>query len=462
MSGGARTRFRVALISIAAALWFAGLMPKRSVEGAAASMHATALSLARSHTRDLASSTLPPDPSSDASVAHDGHLFARQPIGAAVLYLPAAFATLELGPSLAGVPIDFFGLEGALLGAILCALFFSFGRRWGDGFALGATAALALSTGVLLSARIGDANIAAALLLFVVAREMVCANSEPHLFAVVRVVLAGGALIVIDPIYSAPVSWILAFFILRSRMRLWSAIGVVLLLTAFSAIHLWHVHSAGIVRLSGGDFWLGLDGLLLSTGKSLLFFSPPLLLSPFALKWFAREDRWAAYGLAIAAALGLCAVATLPDWHGDPSFGPIRAVAFIPLLLMPLAGFLAQPVARARRRWAVGLAALGLGVQLLGAAFPPGDFLRIVTTLRTQTGASSWFHDPASEVHFIPQFSPLTGHAWMALGTLRPHYHMSAHPPWRLLFHDLTDLDEEQRKLRFDFALIGSGRAGVN
>ncbi len=113
----------------------------------------------------------------------------------------------------------------------------------------------------------------------------------------------------------------------------------------------------------------GLVGLLLSPGKSVLLYSPPLIAALLALPAFVRWARWEALlvlGLAMAQ-IGL--VAPLVFWHGDAAWGPRYLVPAIPFLLLPLAAWLGTQVERGiwTRRLVGSVIALGVLVQVVGS-----------------------------------------------------------------------------------------------
>src|SRR5262249_12644289 len=133
-----------------------------------------------------------------------------------------------------------------------------------------------------------------------------------------------------------------------------------------------------------------------------------------------------------------------------------------PILLEPVALWLDGLAGRARRWALVACVALGLagaGVQALGALFAPSEVPRLLTMVRDQTGAPSWFAESPSEAHFIPQFSPIGGHAWMARHAFGRDRDGAADAPWRQLVPNTPKLDGEWPKLRADFLLASAPRS---
>ena len=105
---------------------------------------------------------------------------------------------------------------------------------------------------------------------------------------------------------------------------------------------------------------LGLYGLLASPGKGIIFFAPPVLLAPFALRAMWRQGgrflHAEAACIAAQAAITLVFHALWSSWEGNIAWGPRLILPLVPLLLWPL-GALAGSL-RARRAWAA-LAGLG-------------------------------------------------------------------------------------------------------
>ena len=169
---------------------------------------------------------------------------------------------------------------------------------------------------------------------------------------------------------------------------------------------------------------VGLYGLLVSSGKGVLWFAPALWL---AVPGWAAMRRNRAHGAGVparreAAARGALAIAAVwlvtlalfasfEHWAGDGSFGPRY---LIPALAPGLLGvaFALNHASRARRRLAWILGTLGLLVQLGGVAIYFGAQMREAGDYPYTRSLS----DPhfMSESHFNPRFSPIAGH-WAML-----------------------------------------------
>ncbi len=160
--------------------------------------------------------------------------------------------------------------------------------------------------------------------------------------------------------------------------------------------------------------FVGLYGLLVSSGKGVLWFAPLVALVPAAIGAALRRLRHPALGI-VAACTGLLLVyASFEHWAGDGSWGPRYLVPLLPLALVLVVAAEAQEPWRGRgRRWLVGaLAGAGLIVQLGGVGVYFGAQMR-------EAGDYPYtkaLDDPSFMVdsHFNPAKTPIAGH-WRML-----------------------------------------------
>ncbi len=198
--------------------------------------------------------------------------------------------------------------------------------------------------------------------------------------------------------------------------------------------------------------WVGLYGLLISSGKGVIWFAPAVLLAPLGWRklhkphhepkpmpgavrrWAERlaawlpewlrptlveqapEKKWddlrrAAPAILLAWAGALLLYGTFEHWAGDGSFGPRYLVPFLAPAFLFVAVALQHP-SRALRRTARVLAAFGLAVQIGGVAIHFGAQMREAGDFPyTRALADPRF---MSDSHFNPAFSPILGH-WRML-----------------------------------------------
>jgi hypothetical protein len=86
----------------------------------------------------------------------------------------------------------------------------------------------------------------------------------------------------------------------------------------------------------------GVLTMLVAPGRSLLIYSPPLILAALAWPGLRRRDAPTAYFVLALALTRLVFVACRSDWHGGWAIGPRYLVPTVPFLLVPLAGWLAR------------------------------------------------------------------------------------------------------------------------
>jgi hypothetical protein len=113
--------------------------------------------------------------------------------------------------------------------------------------------------------------------------------------------------------------------------------------------------------------WTGLYGLLLSPGKSILLFAPPIVLAIVGIRKLVRMDRGLAVVAGVMPVVYLLFYARYTQWEGGFCVGPRYLIPTIPLLCLGLGPFLEGAGARGRRLL-VALCAVGLAVQTITSA----------------------------------------------------------------------------------------------
>jgi hypothetical protein len=226
--------------------------------------------------------------------------------------------------------------------------------------------------------------------------------------------------------------------------------------------------------------WAGLMGLLLSPGKGLLWFSPGVLLSFIAMRRAWRGDR-ALVVLVVASVVPVVLFyARYLSWSGDYSWGPRYLTFAIPVLFLPVAHWLdsIRHKRSARALVAVVLCA-GIVAQALGSAVYWDQWIRLSRQARIEwlgnpnrDGAAIDDHgrgncDSCIEDMFghqwLPAFSPLAGHWWLAR-------HLAAGDDWPAAAGDapwsryttlrLDTARDFYRKARFDWWALDAGESG--
>ncbi|HXN57393.1 MAG TPA: glycosyltransferase [Candidatus Angelobacter sp.] len=254
----------------------------------------------------------------------------------------------------------------------------------------------------------------------------------------------------------APVALYAVFLVVRarplSRDRLAALFDFGAPVGAALAVNLWYdwlrygsVFTVGSSKALEGGFstplWTGLYGLLLSPGDGLLVYVPVLLASAVSLRGFIRHARPTGLLLLSLLAVRLLFYARWSFWDGR-DWGPRFLIPLLPVLLLPL---ICLPARRWLRVGAAALAAVGIGVELLGQLVPydtivwPRTAPLVVSTLQLHDSAGStclcsWVVDQAASeaMDFDLRFAPLTRQVNLLLhGTVDPSW--SAAWPLRAL-----------------------------
>jgi hypothetical protein len=251
--------------------------------------------------------------------------------------------------------------------------------------------------------------------------------------------------------------------------RVWRALPLALVVFGeLMALALWHnrlktgsLFDSGYQIPNGvfsGDLFAGLYGLLLSTGKSAFLYSPPLILAVLGARtaWQRRRAETAF----LAAILGVSLVfnAKFRHWHADYCWGPRHLTALTPIALLLAFPWLPEALARGRvrlRKAALGaLIAAGVAVQLLGASIYWDHYIRVLISVKDQTGAWGWYKEHLSHGHYIPAFSPLRGQWWLLSHLVRNDPDLDRDAPWKSVMPYPANLSETWTRTRLDWWLL--------
>lgn len=146
--------------------------------------------------------------------------------------------------------------------------------------------------------------------------------------------------------------------------------------------------------------YVGLYGLLLSSGKSLFLYVPLTIVVPLALVVFYRTGRQAeTFLFAALFVVHLLLHAGWWSWYGGWSWGPRFLVPALPFLILPLGAL--WPGGIARQIGLIALAIVSVWVQFLGVAVDFNHYMLMINDL--------------VKLLFIPEFSPLVGHLQLLL-----------------------------------------------
>jgi hypothetical protein len=211
-----------------------------------------------------------------------------------------------------------------------------------------------------------------------------------------------------------------------------AALLCVALALAYNAVRTGSILGSGYGRQASPaafstPLFVGLYGLLLSSGKGVLWFAPLTMLVPAAVPAAARRLGVLAWAIVATLAVSLVMYASFEHWAGDGSWGPRYLVPLVPLsLVLVVAAHAQEPWGGGARRWVVGtLAALGLAVTLGGVGIYFGAQMR-------EAGDYPYplpLEHPRfmSDSHFNPAFSPIAGHWRMLARNVREH--LAGHAP---------------------------------
>jgi hypothetical protein len=175
---------------------------------------------------------------------------------------------------------------------------------------------------------------------------------------------------------------------------------------------------------------VGLYGLLLSSGKGVVWFAPAVLLAIAGVAEMARSRahsreprhgeaaRNAAWAVALTWAVGLAQYGTFQHWAGDGSWGPRYLVPLLPLAFLGVA-FALETATRARKRATWLLGAAGLVVTLGGVGVYYGAEMRWAGDYPYTLALDDPRFMEAS--HFNPRYTPIAMHWRMLSSDLAAH-----------------------------------------
>ncbi|NTW01835.1 MAG: hypothetical protein HGA19_11155, partial [Oscillochloris sp.] len=182
-----------------------------------------------------------------------------------------------------------------------------------------------------------------------------------------------------------------------------------------------HSGYGGANGVFSGSLREGLYGLLISSGKGIIWYAPPLLLLPFGLVWLYQRNRGAAMLCGAIALATVLFYGKVTFWHGDGAWGPRYLNMALPFMALPLVA-VADATFTGRRAPALALAAtlaLAIPVQFAGEAI----------NLNAYLGVQHNDH----QRYFVPSQSPIIGHLRLAAAQLGRAYHLYIAPQHMVL-----------------------------
>ncbi|HVP14448.1 MAG TPA: hypothetical protein VMS88_02825 [Terriglobales bacterium] len=390
----------------------------------------------------------------------DGRAYTKNAAGQAVLALPlvaaaeGAASALRLGPAKRTLAVRFgASFFNAFVTALLLGALYRGARALGagTGAALGAAALLGFTTPVWVYAKsfMAEPLQALGLLLALVASSL--APAAPPRARIRLAWLAGAgvflaisakltmivlALACLVPLLGAPLSaWVPPLLGIALALAGHAVYDVARFGNPFQTGYGAQASPAALTT----PLLVGLYGLLLSSGKGVVWFAPALWLAPRGWRAATRRagrdqthahsawvPRWgeltpagrAAWGALVVGIAALALYAKFQHWAGDGSFGPRYLVPVLPPGML-LVAFALHRASRAMRRaaWILGL--LGLFVTLGGVGIYFGAEMREVGDYPYRLALD----DPRfmSDSHFNPRFSPIAGHWRMLARNLGEH-----------------------------------------
>lgn len=204
----------------------------------------------------------------------------------------------------------------------------------------------------------------------------------------------------------------------------------------------------GASGVFNGDMVEGLYGLLISPGKGIIWYAPPLLLLPIGLWQIWRRHPSVAALCALLSLATLLLYARVIFWHGDGAWGPRYLNMALPFMALPLVGLFrpCDDVASACQRDKKEIPARGrlshspaapkrgessareclsrslLAITLILTAIV--QFAGVTINLNAYLGVQR----DSAQRYFVPSQSPIIGHLRLAAAQLATIYNVDLAP----------------------------------
>ena len=182
-------------------------------------------------------------------------------------------------------------------------------------------------------------------------------------------------------------------------------------------------------------WYLGLLGLLLSPGRRIFVYSPPLLLTLFAMRPFFRKHRVESLFLLCFVLAFLGFFSSVSFWHGENSWGP-RYLYYILPFFMVLAGYAVQRLVSMRggKLWLALFFALSIFIQILGTSLMFSYYIDFVVRPQIPFEEANRPHQATFlyTMHFSPSSSPIVGHLLLLPEIAKNTFVLGGVPPMPL------------------------------
>ncbi len=420
----------------------------------------------------------------------DGKIYSQYALGPSLVSVPGRYLRDHLAhpasPSAKLAKVITGHLGQAVMGALTCMLFFGLCRRLGASprAATAGTLTLALATMVLVYARSPFSEIVQTACILGYASALIAAADQPTRRHALLVGAWAAAVLNAKAVLALSIVGGVIFLgvaLRRDRKALlrvlaWAAAAGVPGAIVFLAYN--HARWGSPFDTGYGETLglmrehpvAGLWGLLLSPGKSVFLFSPPLVIGALAIVRFARDHRRPALALALVGIPPLFFYVRFLSWSGDYCWGPRYLTYLVPLLLVPAVITAWPAIVRSRVLIASAaiVVALGVFVQVLGAAYYWDSWIRMSMGARAgwlgqpnRTGAAipinkggqcdACFEDMHGH-QWLPPMSPIAGHWWLLSHRGEPWAEAQRAAPWRRYTRlELPQLESNYRAVRLDW-----------
>lgn len=385
----------------------------------------------------------------NAPLGRNGHYYPVAALLACLVHVPGALLQLALAALAPERAAQFVAVTSQLaplvLGALTPALFFrllgqlGYDRRqvaW-------ATLLLGVGTSIWVYAHRPYSEVLQATCFVAFLAALLRAGEDVTRGSFLRLGFALALLVNSKNVYFVCVPGALVYLCVRRRGRLrelapglvWAGAGLapgLVALAVYNYVRWGSVLSSGYDAVTSG-FWnhnvlWGLWGQLLSPGKSIFLFSPPLVLALFGIRRLVARRPHVA--LAIALTVGPIAIlySRYLFWSGDWGWGARYLVFALPALLLPVAELFGgdSPPRRSLRAGLAAVLVTGIAVQGLGNALGWDDFMGIArqaqqtwlgkpdkrgTVLRPDPCYSCF--EEVFAIQWLPPLQPILGQWWL-------------------------------------------------